>query len=332
MAIKPRLCHIVKGDKGYGFHLYGAKQSNEHFIRKVEDASPSSHAGLLTGDRIVAVNGMNVHGLAHSEVVGKIKEIADSTDLLVIDETASKYCKENNIVVDDEFLRKNETEVNSENVVEVVEDAEAAAVEEVEEPALNDGKPRPKLCKLVKKIGAGFGFNLHSEKGSSGKTISFVDIDGPGFTAGLKLNDRLVEVNGINVENLKHSKVVQAIKESGSKVELLVIDPTADNYYLRCHVTPASEHVRGEVPEPVVLKETANAARSDHNAGSDSVMTSGESNNESTTTHQFATDLMLNMDLNALKAKVQRNKKQHLEPAASGDAGWQDRKQIFNDL
>ena len=65
---KPRLCHIVRGANGYGFHLHGEKGQSGQRIRKVEADSPSYHANLKEGDRIVAVNGKNVEGEEHHEV------------------------------------------------------------------------------------------------------------------------------------------------------------------------------------------------------------------------------------------------------------------------
>lgn len=49
--------------------------------------------------------------------------------------------------------------------------------------------------------------------------------------AGLNNNDRLVEVNGENVEGLSHLQVVDMIKMAGNSLMLLVLDEKADEYY-----------------------------------------------------------------------------------------------------
>lgn len=64
---KPRLCVMTKGDGGYGFHLHGEKGKNGQFIRKVEPGSPAEAAGLRAGDRVVAVNGVNVERETHHQ-------------------------------------------------------------------------------------------------------------------------------------------------------------------------------------------------------------------------------------------------------------------------
>lgn len=71
---KPRLCLMTKGDSGYGFHLHGEKGKSGQFIRKVETGSPAEASGLRAGDRVVAVNGVNVEKETHHQVrvVGKV--------------------------------------------------------------------------------------------------------------------------------------------------------------------------------------------------------------------------------------------------------------------
>lgn len=67
---KPRLCLMTKGDNGYGFHLHGEKGKSGQYIRKVEAGSPAESAGLRAGDRVVAVNGVNVEKETHHQVQG----------------------------------------------------------------------------------------------------------------------------------------------------------------------------------------------------------------------------------------------------------------------
>lgn len=74
---KPRLCLMTKGDSGYGFHLHGEKGKSGQFIRKVETGSPAEASGLRAGDRLVAVNGVNVEKETHHQV----RVVGESSDL-----------------------------------------------------------------------------------------------------------------------------------------------------------------------------------------------------------------------------------------------------------
>eukprot|EP00075_Anas_platyrhynchos_P035478 XP_027324731.1 Na(+)/H(+) exchange regulatory cofactor NHE-RF2 isoform X3 [Anas platyrhynchos] len=113
----------------------------------------------------------------------------------------------------------------------------------------------PRLCHL-KKGPNGYGFNLHSEKSRPGQFIRSVDPDSPASRAGLRPQDRLVEVNGINVEGLRHSEVVSHIKARESEARLLVVDPETDDYFKKLGVTPTEEHTKvpgSRAAGPIVL-------------------------------------------------------------------------------
>lgn len=55
-----------------------------------------------------------------------------------------------------------------------------------------------------------------------------------------------LQVNGINVEGLRHSEVVSHIKARESEARLLVVDPETDEYFKKLGVTPTEEHTKGE--------------------------------------------------------------------------------------
>lgn len=81
----------------------------------------------------------------------------------------------------------------------------------------------PRLARLVKGS-QGYGFNLHGDKNQPGQTISAVDKDSPAELGGLREGDKLVEVNGSNVEKMSHGEVVKKIKENPNETTLLVCD------------------------------------------------------------------------------------------------------------
>lgn len=53
------------------------------------------------------------------------------------------------------------------------------------------------------------------------------------------------QVNGQNVEGLRHVEVVARIKAREDEARLLVVDPEADGHFRRLRVTPTEEHVEG---------------------------------------------------------------------------------------
>ena len=66
--LRPRLCFLTIGERGYGFHLHGERNRGGQFIRKVEPGSSADLGGLRSGDRVVEVNGENVENESHYQV------------------------------------------------------------------------------------------------------------------------------------------------------------------------------------------------------------------------------------------------------------------------
>jgi len=92
----PRLAHLVKGEKGYGFNLHGDKNQPGQTISAVDKDSPAEVGGLREGDRVIEVNYQNVEEKTHGEVVQLIKAKSGETSLLVCDKDTLAYLKANN--------------------------------------------------------------------------------------------------------------------------------------------------------------------------------------------------------------------------------------------
>lgn len=81
-----------------------------------------------------------------------------------------------------------------------------------------------RVIKLKRRSSGDFGFALRRANApGSGETVHFVEPVGTNGTAGLLPGDRLVEVNGINVENEPREKIIEMIVMSGEEVVIKVI-------------------------------------------------------------------------------------------------------------
>lgn len=69
---------------------------------------------------------------------------------------------------------------------------------------------KPRLCVIAKREN-GYGFHLHGEKGKSGQFIRKVEPASPAEESGLRAGDRVVEVNGVNVEKETHHQASGSI-------------------------------------------------------------------------------------------------------------------------
>ncbi|NXF30252.1 NHRF1 protein, partial [Nyctibius bracteatus] len=111
--------------------------------------------------------------------------------------------------------------------------------------------PAARLCRLERGPD-GYGFHLHGEKGKPGQFIRLVEAGSPAERSGLRAGDRLLEVDGENVERESHQQVVERIRAAAGAVSLLVVDPVADEQ-LQKRGGPGTEPPAGgaqAAPEP----------------------------------------------------------------------------------
>ncbi|XP_076616270.1 Na(+)/H(+) exchange regulatory cofactor NHE-RF2-like isoform X2 [Chaetodon auriga] len=102
--LRPRLCVLKKGSGGWGFHLYSEKGKTGQFIRLVNPGTPASAAGLLVGDRLVFVNGVNVEGESHKQVVARIQATVGDLEFIVVDVATTELLKKHNLQCRKEFV------------------------------------------------------------------------------------------------------------------------------------------------------------------------------------------------------------------------------------
>ncbi|XP_076584925.1 NHERF family PDZ scaffold protein 2 [Chaetodon auriga] len=287
--LRPRLCFLTKGERGYGFHLHGERNRGGQFIRKVEPGSSADLGGLRPGDRVVEVNGENVENETHHQVVNRIREVPHRTRLLVVDRDTDDFLHSRGLACTEDLAtemgtlsprpsprptpstspipRENSplspkpnhthsfqppaadtpTQTITQGQVKrpSVTSSTATDTELQAQPSPAPPEPEliPRLCQLMKGE-QGYGFNLHSDKTKHGQFVRSVDPGSAAESADIRAGDRLVEVNGVNIEGLRHSEVVALIRAGGEEVRLLVVDPETDELFHRLGITPTTSHVK----------------------------------------------------------------------------------------
>lgn len=56
----------------------------------------------------------------------------------------------------------------------------------------------------------------------------------------------MLQVNGVNIEALRHSEVVAFIKSGGNETHLLVVDQATDEHFKKLGITPTGSHIKGK--------------------------------------------------------------------------------------
>ncbi|VDD95508.1 unnamed protein product [Enterobius vermicularis] len=106
-------------------------------------------------------------------------------------------------------------------------------------PKRRNFNPQPHHVTIIKSE-TGFGFNVKGQIGEGGQLksingelyaplqhVSAVLKNGAAEKAGLMKGDRILQVNGVNVEGATHKQVVQLIKDGGDRLSLVVISVDA---------------------------------------------------------------------------------------------------------
>ncbi|XP_077012019.1 Na(+)/H(+) exchange regulatory cofactor NHE-RF3 isoform X2 [Tamandua tetradactyla] len=217
-TFKARECQLSKQEgQSYGFFLRVEKDTAGHLVRAVEQGSPAERAGLQDGDRVLRINGVFVDQEEHMQVVDLVRKSGHSVTLLVLD--GISYEKAIKKHVDLKELGQSQK-------------ATGSGHQELP-PVMNGGPqtwPQPRLCYL-EKAGGSYGFSLKTVHGKRGVYMTDVLPQGVAERAGVLADDRLIEVNGENVENASHEDVVAKVKKSGNHVMFLLLDKETDTYH-----------------------------------------------------------------------------------------------------
>ncbi|XP_062951954.1 Na(+)/H(+) exchange regulatory cofactor NHE-RF4 isoform X1 [Cynocephalus volans] len=207
-GVRPRLCHIVKDDGGFGFTVTPGDQGP--FWLVLSTGGAAERAGVPPGARLLEVNGVSVEKFTHNQLSRKLWQSGKQVTLLVAGPEVEEQCRQLGMPLAAPL-------------------AEGWAL-----PA----KPR---CLHLEKGPQGFGFLLREEKGLDGHSGQFlreVDPGTPAEKAGMQVGDRLVAVAGESVEGLGHEETVSRIRAQGSSVSLIVIDPEADRFFSMLRLSP----------------------------------------------------------------------------------------------
>ncbi|XP_031361765.1 Na(+)/H(+) exchange regulatory cofactor NHE-RF3 [Lonchura striata] len=214
-ALQPRECTVSKKpQKKYGFFLRIEQDTAGHIVRNVERNSPAERAGLQDGDRVLRVNGVFVDKEEHAQVVEMVRNSGNSVVLLVLDDASYEKAQKEGV-----------------NLEELGQKASTGQQQEQQcPPSMATAAPQPRLCYLVKEE-TGYGFSLKSIEGQKGLFIVELSSQGAAAKAGVQNNDRLIEINGKNVENDTHEEVVEKVKKSENHVMFLLSNEETDRYF-----------------------------------------------------------------------------------------------------
>ena len=216
-----------KEDQPLGFEMT-KRGSNAHYISRVEPNSVAALSGLVVDDYLIELNDQNIERDENSLLKEKMFSLLDPKNggqfsLHTINKIGYDYCVENKIQLGD-YLRNNKHMMK---YYETPRDLDAKPT--IAQPLLANNKPR--ICVLRKTPSdRELGFAIARLKNVNEHVINDVVAGSLADRAGLRPNDKLIEVNGENVENKTHSETVSKIldlsRDANANITLLVVERT----------------------------------------------------------------------------------------------------------
>lgn len=274
-----RLCKLRRDDseKGFGFKLDSLPGG--HFLREINPNGPAAKAGIEEDDRLIEVNNVNVEYTNHRNLVNMIKNSPNQEiTLLVVDKQAYEWFESRNIrihhgttsLIRDLTMgsphKKDSSPSSSESPSRKLNtspfsrsssqcrsidtpfdepDNERSSVLRREDlsqsliPMPVDA-PSPRLCTLVKRSNQRFGFTLNTYQKDGVKLIADIEPASIAKLAGLRQWDRLVEVNGVNINSENHAQIKARIEASSEVLVLLVVPDSEYEWYETRKLVPRS--------------------------------------------------------------------------------------------
>nr|XP_057916729.1 protein scribble homolog isoform X5 [Doryrhamphus excisus] len=241
---------ILRQTGGLGISIAGGKGSTPYkgddegiFISRVSEEGPAAKAGVKVGDKLLEVNGVDLHEAEHHTAVEALRSSGAAVSMTVLRERMVE--PENAITTtplrpeDDYFPRERRSSGLGFNV---------------------DGGPGPgggggplqRLSTCLMRNDKGLGFSIAGGKGSTpyrtgdtGIYISRIADGGAAHRDGtLRVGDRVISINGVDMTEARHDQAVALLTGTSPTIALLVErDPNAPR-------SPGLSRQRAHSPPP----------------------------------------------------------------------------------
>lgn len=218
--------------EGFGFVIISSISKMGSVIGKIIENSPAERCGRLhVGDRILAVNGVDISHMHHEDIVNLIKDTGYSVTLTVgppIDDTASNSSNSQ---------KSPQGSMVNAMAYPAVPDSELRRFPPPPSPADRGYKDTNKLHLMSRpqeegdyyvelpRGSRGFGFSIRGGQEFNCMPLFVLRIAEGGsadLDGRLRVGDQILEINGYKTESMTHSDAIDIIQNGGQTVRLLV--------------------------------------------------------------------------------------------------------------
>ncbi|XP_008394842.1 protein scribble homolog isoform X23 [Poecilia reticulata] len=214
---------IVRQSGGLGISIAGGKGSTPYkgddegiFISRVSEEGPAARAGVKVGDKLLEVNGVDLHEAEHHTAVEALRSSGATVSMTVLRERMVE--PENAITTtplrpeDDYFPRERRSSGLAFNLES------------------SPSGPRQRFSTCLIRNDKGLGFSIAGGKGSTpyrtGDTGIYISRIAEGGAAHkdsmLRVGDRVISINGVDMTEARHDQAVALLTGTSPTIALLV--------------------------------------------------------------------------------------------------------------
>ncbi|XP_056410308.1 protein scribble homolog [Hyla sarda] len=269
---------ILRQTGGLGISIAGGKGSTPYkgddegiFISRVAEEGPAARAGVRVGDKLLEVNGVDLHNAEHHMAVEALRSSGSSVSMTVLRERMVE--PENPITVTP--LRP-EDDYNPREKRVII-----PYTEEEEEEMPRSRNQRISTCLM--RHDKGLGFSIAGGVGSTpyrvGDTGIFISRIAEGGAAhrdgALRVGDRVLSINGVDMTEARHDQAVALLTSTSPTISLLVErEPPQPGAATDPRTSPSLHRARPRSPPPPIETENGEAEEDggslrDHSAPQD---------------------------------------------------------------
>ncbi|XP_035512912.1 protein scribble homolog [Morone saxatilis] len=238
--------NIQRQTGGLGISIAGGKGSTPYkgddegiFISRVSEEGPAARAGVKVGDKLLEVNGVDLHEAEHHTAVEALRSSGATVSMTVLRERMVE--PENAITTtplrpeDDYFPRERRSSGLAFNL------------------ETTQSGPQQRLSTCLMRNDKGLGFSIAGGKGSTpyrtGDTGIYISRIAEGGAAHrdstLRVGDRVISINGVDMTEARHDQAVALLTGTSPTIALLVErDPNAPGG------SPGQSRARAHSPPP----------------------------------------------------------------------------------
>ena len=215
----PRLCTLKRSSKNefYGFDLKTFKENGTHWAKSILPKSPAAKAGLKDGDFILEVNGESVNGCERETVISKMVNNPKQCDLLVVTNFQSYMDSKSKLKINkanlSNFDRRQRSSTLNAHLAMSTSQFESVPVARV-------------CCLVAQGESKSFGYSLTPNTANGPHRVHQVTPNSPAYNAGLKVDDLLLKLNGVDLTGRSYTKVIEMLKSAAEtgKYQLEVVE------------------------------------------------------------------------------------------------------------